>query len=206
MDSPAALRRHAAHHAGSPRTLHRAGDARPPHPPRAARCVRVLVASAPVAGFVTFGRLAAAIGVTRPNRVRCCWAHVVAHTALSGQQPGCIIARPDRPVSRTRLPSYAGPELHVERAIHMADTSQSARTIWVTLAQPKKRRRTGTNEGRHAADCLHAGRRQPQAGATGATTALRCHAVQSRFARFCVSVPPVNPCLRPPPVLRDQIC
>ena len=47
---------------------------------------------------------------------------------------------PDRSVSRRRLPSDARPELHVERAIHMADTSQSARQIWVTLAHPEKRR------------------------------------------------------------------
>jgi hypothetical protein len=39
---------------------------------------------------------------------------------------------PDRSVSRRQLPFDAGPELHVERAIHMADTSQSARTTGVT--------------------------------------------------------------------------
>jgi len=55
-------------------------------------------------------------------------------------------ARPDRSVSRRQLPSDAGPELHAERAIHMADTSQSARTIWVTLAQPKQRSERRRNE------------------------------------------------------------
>lgn len=42
------------------------------------------------------------------------------------------------------VPSCAGPELHAERAIHMADTSQSARAMWVTLAQPK-----GTKDGNY---------------------------------------------------------
>jgi hypothetical protein len=45
----------------------------------------------------------------------------------------------DRSASRPRLPSCAGPELHGERAIHMADTSQSARKMRVTGA-PKNRR------------------------------------------------------------------
>ncbi len=53
---------------------------------------------------------------------------------------------PDRSVSRRQLPFDAGPELHVERAIHMADTSQSARRIWVTLAHPEQRRERGNNE------------------------------------------------------------
>jgi hypothetical protein len=48
-------------------------------------------------------------------------------------------APPDRSVSRRQLPFDAGPELHVERAIHTADTSQSARRIWVTLAHPEER-------------------------------------------------------------------
>ena len=48
---------------------------------------------------------------------------------------------PDRPVSRSWLPASAGPGLHGERAIHMADTSQSARKSRVTLAQPTARRR-----------------------------------------------------------------
>ena len=51
-------------------------------------------------------------------------------SSLVSDSPG----EPDRSVSRAGLPSHAGPELHVERAIHMADTSQSARASWVTLA------------------------------------------------------------------------
>ena len=54
------------------------------------------------------------------------------------------IARPDRPVSRSQLPFYAGPELHGERAIHMADTSQSARQIRVTLAHRRNEAHEGT--------------------------------------------------------------
>lgn len=61
-------------------------------------------------------------------------------TTVLCRAPGCI-ARPDRPVSRRRLPFCAGPELHAERAIHMADTSQSARRIRVTLVH---RRNGGT--------------------------------------------------------------
>jgi hypothetical protein len=75
-------------------------------------------------------------------------------------------ARPDRSVSRRQLPSDAGPELHAERAIHMADTSQSARTIWVTLAQPKKRserRRNEATSGHHepALSCSRRASRPP---------------------------------------------
>jgi hypothetical protein len=105
----------------------------PPQSPRVAQCVHRLVTSAPIAGFSTFGRLAATTGVTRPNRVRMRWAHVFALLTL---RP---VARhpPDRLVSRGQLPFHAEPELHAERAIHMADTSQSARPDGVNLAQPK---------------------------------------------------------------------
>jgi hypothetical protein len=65
---------HADHPAGSPRTLDSSVVARPPQSPRAARWVRLLVASPSVAGFVTSARVAAAIGLTRPNRVRVRWA------------------------------------------------------------------------------------------------------------------------------------
>jgi hypothetical protein len=59
-------------------------------------------------------------------------------------------ALPNRSVSRHQLPSDAGPELHVERAIHMADTSQSARPTGITLAQPKS---TKTHEALVAPRC-----------------------------------------------------
>ena len=54
------------HHAGSPRTLSPSVDACPPHSPRTARCVPLLVTSASMTGFSTVGSLAAATGFTRP--------------------------------------------------------------------------------------------------------------------------------------------
>jgi hypothetical protein len=73
---------------------------------------------------------------------RCHWIHEAdvgfayagpapSLSSLVSNSPGHA---PDRPVSRVGLPARAGPELHVERAIHMADTSQSARASTVTLA------------------------------------------------------------------------
>ena len=40
----------------------------PNHPGRSDECL--LIASPPMSGFITFGRLATSISVTRPNRVR----------------------------------------------------------------------------------------------------------------------------------------
>jgi hypothetical protein len=79
---------------------------------------------------------------------RCHWCHETESGSLSlgsrlrsrrplRRRPGGLIAQPDRSVSRRRLPFDAGPELHVERAIHMAGTSQPARGMRVDLAQPK---------------------------------------------------------------------
>src|SRR5437867_6357929 len=63
-------------------------------------------------------------------------------------------ARPDRSVSRRRLPFDAGPELHAERAIHMADSFQSARVARVNLAYPEQRRnRDRTEKTTWAAGC-----------------------------------------------------
>ena len=75
------------HLAGSPRTLYGSVGTRPPHSPRAARCVHLLITTASVAGFSTFGRLATAIGLTRPNRVRNRWARAFALVAC-GDSPG----------------------------------------------------------------------------------------------------------------------
>jgi hypothetical protein len=72
-------------------------------------------------------------------------------TTVLCRAPGCI-ARPDRSVSRSRLPFHAGPELHAERAIHMADTSQSARRIRVSLVH----RRTRNKEARPIKHSLRA--------------------------------------------------
>ena len=78
---------------------------------------------------------------------RCHWLHEAesgSHTLGSRLRPRSLLATrpapPDRPVSRSWLPDSAGPGLHGERAIHMADTSQSARKSRVTLAQPTTRR------------------------------------------------------------------
>ena len=150
---------------------HRSVDARPPHSPRTARCVRLLVASASVAGFSTFGRLATAIGFTRSNRVRYRWARVFALVAC--ERLARRLAPPDRSVSRLWLPSDAGPELHGERAIHMADTSQSARTPGL----PWRNRRTEDERGRTKAvtlHCLRAGHGPPWAGA-GSSRGPRNH-------------------------------
>jgi hypothetical protein len=125
-------RRCTRHLAGSPGVLHLSVDARPPQTPRTVRCVRVLVASAPVAGFSTFGRMATANGFTRPYQVRLRWARAFALVAC--ERLARCFPQPDRSASRIQLPSRAGPELHAERAIHMADTSQSARKMRLTGA------------------------------------------------------------------------
>ena len=79
--------------------------------------------------------------VTRSNRVRLRWAHAFAVRPV---RPFALRRR-NRSVSRGQLPSDAGPQLHGERAIHMADSFQSARTARVGLAMSvaglQKRRR-----------------------------------------------------------------
>ena len=90
-----------------------------------------------MAGFTTFGRLAAVIGVTRPNQVRERWAHAFAERPVPPADARVQAPARTRSVSRAWLPAHAGPQLHAERAIHMADTSQSARVARVGLARPK---------------------------------------------------------------------
>ena len=63
----------------------------------------------------------------------------------------------DRPASRPWLPADAGPKLHGERAIHMADTSQSAREMSVT-GTPKIRRFEESKKDRHTEGCRTARR------------------------------------------------
>ena len=134
-------RRCAATHRRAPRRVSQ--DPRPlcrrapSPPPRAAPRVPLLVASPRMAGFPQSGRLAAAIGVTRPSRVRLRWAHVFAFAG--GCSPLARPRRTDRSVSRRQLPFDARPTLHAERAIHMADSFQSARVARVGLAQPDLR-------------------------------------------------------------------
>ena len=171
MDSHPPLHPHLA---GSPGVLHLSVDTRPPHTPRAVRCVHVLVTSASVAGFSTFGRVATANGFTRPNRVRLRWARVFALVACSRLAPRPVSG--DRSVSRPWLPADAGPKLHGERAIHMTDTSQSAREMSVT-GTPKNRRDQAEIRERELA-----GRRPRGAGAresdeirnTSTTRIIRC--------------------------------
>ena len=144
MDSRPSLHAHPCASPGLPGPLARSVAARPPQSPRAVQGVRVLVTSPPVSGFGIFGSVATAISVTRPNRVRLRWARGFALAVVPHGAPGPCW--PDRPASRRWSPAGAGPELHVERAIHMADTSQSARTSRVTLAHrrhedPRRARR-----------------------------------------------------------------
>ena len=102
------------------------------------------------------GRLAAATGVTRPNRVRLRWAHVFA---LPVARPAARPPSPDRSTSRRVVTLTRGPELHGERAIHMADTSQSARVDQVDLAAPEiaERRETAEVRAKPAAPQARAG-------------------------------------------------
>ncbi len=103
----------------------------PTHPGRLDECVCSLLphrsqASPPLQGWPPSRR------VTRSNRVRIRWAHAFAVTAAS--RLARPYTRPNRSVSRTQLPSHAGPQLHGERAIHMTDSFQSASTARVGLA------------------------------------------------------------------------
>ena len=62
----------------------RSVDARCPLPPRRARPLRVLVASRPVSGFTSSGRMATPTCVTRPKRVH---AFALRLTSLSSRAP-----------------------------------------------------------------------------------------------------------------------
>ena len=158
MDSRPSLHAHPCASPGLPGPLARSVAARPPQSPRAVQGVRVLVTSPPVSGFGIFGSVATAISVTRPNRVRLRWARGFALAVVPHGAPGPCW--PDRPASRRWSPAGAGPELHVERAIHMADTSQSARTSRVTLAHRRHQGcqtavwRPGRSDRRSGRDCV----------------------------------------------------
>ena len=140
MDSRPPLRRCLRASPGLPGPSTRLSSRALPTHPGTARYVQVLVTSASVTGFSISGSLAGCHwfneaesgSLVLGSRLR-------SLTTVLGHAPGCI-ARPDRSVSRSRLPFHAGPELHGERAIHMADTSQSARRIRVTLAHRSIRR------------------------------------------------------------------
>src|SRR5690606_11601351 len=140
MDSGASLRDASRTTPGLPGPmLPLSTRALPTHPGQSDACRRSLLphrsqASAPSEAWplpsVSRGRIGFA----------CARARVFALVVLPRHVPSDLL--PDRSVSRRRLPFDAGPELHVERAIHMADTSQSARRGWVNLAQPKDTKST----------------------------------------------------------------
>src|SRR5882672_5494705 len=161
------------HHAGSPRTLDDSVDARPPQSSRTARWVRLLVASPSMAGFSTSARLAAVIGFnetesgsrTLDSRLRSPTAPAVDARVHARTRT--------RSVSRDWLPVHAGPLLHAERAIHMADSFQSARVARVGLARPEKR--SGFDARRVAASC---GRNRARTRIAKDRTATR---VRARF-------------------------
>jgi len=130
MDSHGPLRRRQRATPGLPGpSLTLSTRALPTHPGQLDACVCSLLphrlqASAPSEAWplplVSRGRIGFA-----------CAGPTFSLSSLVSDSPGHT---PDRPVSRVGLPAHAGPKLHVERAIHMADTSQSARASRVTLA------------------------------------------------------------------------
>ena len=124
-------------------------DARSSQSPRAARRVRMLVASSSVAGFSISGRLAAATVVSR-GRIGFACARARVFAVGRGPSPWPVdapAAPTNRSASHVWLPSRAGPPLHAERAIHMADSFQSARvrrTHWRTRGHKEHRDRSVT--------------------------------------------------------------
>jgi hypothetical protein len=146
MDSRPPLRRFPRASPGLPGPSTRLSSrALPNHPEQPDACIRSLLphrwqASASPAEWplllVSRGRI----------RFACAGLATSLITTVLCRAPGCI-ARPDRSVSRRRLPFYAGPELHAERAIHMADTSQSARRIRVTLVHRRNGEKSSRERG-----------------------------------------------------------
>jgi hypothetical protein len=78
---------------GLPESCHLSVDARPPQSPRAARCVHMLVASAPVAGFGTFGRVTTANGFTRPCIRFACAGLAPSLSSLASDSPAASRSR-----------------------------------------------------------------------------------------------------------------
>ena len=165
MDSDHRLRGDGpTHHAGSPRTRVRSVDARPPQPPRTTQWVRLLVATPLMTGFTLSGRLAVAAERNEAESGSLALGSRRRHAAgRRPARPGASLARtgPFRPLG---YPSRAGPWLHGERAIHMADTSQSARVDQVDLAYQRTPRKAARpfRQGRPA------GRRQTVTRSTDA--------------------------------------
>jgi len=106
--------------AGPPRLLGLSFPARCPLPPRKVRWVLMPVASPAISGFISVGRLATFVFLSRPNRVHFRYG------------------------SRVRLPSRAGPllepslvRLHAEQAIYMVNSFQFTRSARLILASDR---------------------------------------------------------------------
>jgi hypothetical protein len=72
------------HHTGSPKSLVSLSIRALVYPGQFDGCF-CSFPSPPIAGFTISGRLATSTSVTRPIRVRCCWAHIIA--VLGGSHP-----------------------------------------------------------------------------------------------------------------------
>ena len=127
------------HLAGSPRTLDDSIGARPPQPPRTTRQVLLLVASPAMTGFTTSGRLAV---VDRRNEVESGSLALGSRRCCDGQSARSLVGsrRQTGPLRALGCPPAPDRSYMCERAIHMADSFQSARVARVTLAHQSKQR------------------------------------------------------------------
>jgi hypothetical protein len=125
MDSPVPLTASDTlcgdHPGGSPRFLGWSFDARRPQPPRRARPLRVLVASRPVSGFITFGRLATLRFL---------------HEAESGSL-ALRLTSSSHGASAAGSPRQPPDRLHGERAITMISTFQLTQPTRLRLAHQR---------------------------------------------------------------------
>ena len=111
---------------GSPGCLACSVVARSPQSPRTSWRMLAFVASPPMAGFTTFGRMAARQWCNEAETGSL--ALGLATSLSGGYQPPSSATRADRLVSRALSPPHAGAQLHVERTINMCSTSQLHRT------------------------------------------------------------------------------
>jgi hypothetical protein len=111
---------------GSPGYLACSVVARSPLSPRASWRMLPFVTSPPMAGFTTFGRIAARQWCNEAETGSL--ALGLATSLSGGYQPPSSATKADRLVSRALSPPHAGAQLHVERTINMCSTSQLHRT------------------------------------------------------------------------------
>jgi len=139
MDSPAALRA-CPHLVGSPRFLGHSFGMRPPQPPRLVSWMLSLVSSPRTAGFVISGRLTTSDwrNEAESGSLSLGLTPLLSKGVLPSSPPSAKLE--DRPAPRARLPSHKRPQLHVERAIDMANTFQLARMARLNLAHQRTRR------------------------------------------------------------------